>query len=142
MSATTSSAAKAPAPAISSSGSFGRGQQGPGRHPEDGQRHDDPVGQHAVLEVDGGQGHERRRERQDTDQVGVDAAHGGHRGEDRRGQQLEQRIPGRDRLTAMPAAPAQQQPREHRDVVARGDRRAAAGAARRRARRSTRAAGR
>ena len=63
-----------------------------------------------------------------TSSSGADHDHG--EGHQQRRRELDERIAPGDRLAADAAAPPQQQPREHRDVVVRLDRRVAARAAR------------
>jgi hypothetical protein len=88
-----------------------------------------------VVEVDErdryeeGDEHEPEHERR-----GVVRVHDGDGGEQRRGEGLDDRVAAGDRLRAAAAAAPQQQPRQHRDVVARCDGGVAGGAVRARVR--------
>ena len=83
-----------------------------------------------VLEVDQRDRHEQQHQDEPEERVGV----GPLGDDDERAQEacagLHERIAPRDRRLAVAAAPAQQQPREHRDVVVGLDRRPARRAAR------------
>ena len=83
------------------------------------------------IAISAGRQHEERRQRPRVGEARAD------RREQHRGEQLDERIADRDRLAAVPAPAAQQQPRHDRDVVARRDRRVARRAVRARRRRPT-----
>ena len=106
----------------------GVGDQADG-HRQDRCRSRDPVGDDPVVEVDQGDRHEHRGERQaERDVVSAVTEQDDRRGKHRAGQ-LDDRVARRDLGPARAAAPAQQQPADHRHVVVGADRRAAARAA-------------
>jgi hypothetical protein len=90
-----------------------------------------PVGDDLVVEVDERDRHEERHQHDPEDEARrVTGVHERDRPEEDGGHHLDGRIALGDRRRAAATAPAEQQPREDRDVVVRLDRRVAGAAVR------------
>ena len=101
---------------------YARGlQREPDPDCRDGRRKRDPVRDDPAIEVDQGDRHERRDERESKhDVVGRALRQHDGDGEDR-GQRLDERIPGRDADAALAAMAVEQQPTQNGNVVVRLD---------------------
>ena len=117
-SARARNAANAPAPATRYSGRPGRSTTAHAPHAVDGRHEHDRVRDHPALQVDHREDDQRRGERERQGELGLHPTHGDHGAERDRGAQLEQGVARRDPGATAGAAPTQDHPREHRDVVA------------------------
>jgi len=106
----------------------GRLQRQPDRDGQDRGRSGDLVRDDLVIEIDQRDRDEDPDEHQPQDLVDGRMLDEDHGDRERGGECLDRRVARRDRLATRAAAPAQQQPAEHRHVVVELDRRVAPGA--------------